>query len=63
MRGIIRYYISGHREPIIKFVDDLKFLGLLNEVADCPIDPDCIDKVSIYADFNIPSKEVKNDTI
>lgn len=61
MRGIIRYYISGNRNPIIKYVDDLKFLGLLNEAADCPVDPDHIDKVSIYADFNMSSKEDKND--
>ena len=65
MRGIIRYYINGKREPVIKYVDDLKFLGLLNEAADCPVDPDWIDKVSIYADFNTSSKEEvkENDTI
>lgn len=57
MRAIIKYYMEGKRTAIIKYVDDLKFEGLMDIASDCPFDPDYLSRFYIVADFNKPSKK------
>lgn len=57
MRAVIRYYMTGKRNPVKVYVSGLKFLGLIDVASNCPFDPDHLDRFSIYADFNAPSKE------
>lgn len=55
--------MTGKRNPVKVYVSDLKFLGLIDVASNCPFDPDCLDRFSIYADFNAPSKkeEIRQD--
>ena len=64
MRAVIKYYMKGKRNSITKFVDDLKFMGLMDIASNCPFDPDYLDRFYIVAYFNEPSKKekIKNDT-
>lgn len=57
MRAIIKYYMKGKRNAIIKYVDDYKFEGLIDIASDCPFDPDHLARFYIVADFNKPSKK------
>lgn len=59
MRAIIKYHMKGKRNAIIKYVDDLKFEGLMNIASECPFDSDYLDRFYIAADFNEPSKKEK----
>lgn len=61
MRAIIKYYMIGRSNAIIKYVDNLKFMGLMDIASECPFDPDYLDRFYIVADFNKPSKEGENN--
>ena len=61
MRAIIKYYMKGKRNSIKKYVEDLKFEGLIDIASNCPFDPDYLDRFYIVASFNIPSEKEKNN--
>lgn len=58
MRAIIKYYMKGKRNATIKYVDDYKFMGLMNIASDCPFDPDYLERFIIVADFSKSSKKL-----
>lgn len=60
MKAVIKYYMVGEKEPFIKYVDDLKFMGLIDVASDCPFDPDYLDRFYISANFNEEDNENEN---
>ena len=63
MRAIIKYYIKGKRNSITKYVDDLKFTGLIEEALKTPIDPDYISRFKMVADFEYESVKKSQEVV